>query len=722
MSNKTIALTAEGVALWVLVRGEALPEVVHWGAALPHSDSDVASAVLAIDTPLADGGMDKPVRVSVLPEARVGFLGRPGVEGQRDGRDWSPRWRTDSVTVDGVELGNGHDGGPGAIVVTAHDDDAGLGLKLELELLPSGLVRTRATVTNLREEPYALIAVTARLPVPPRAAELLDFAGHWGTERTPQRLPFAVGAHVREGRHGRTGADAATVLHAGEPGFGFRTGEVWGVHVGWSGNHVHLAERLATGRWLGGGELLLPGEIVLKGGDSYTSPWLYGSYGHGLDDLSRRFHAFLRAREGYATTPRPVTLNSWEAAYFNHDVDELVRLIDLGAQIGAERFVLDDGWFGSRRDDTRGLGDWWVSPDVYPQGLHPLVDRVRGRGMQFGLWVEPEMVNLDSDVARAHPDWVLQVPGRMPPPARQQQVLDLTNPDCFDYLRTSLFALLDEYEIGYLKWDHNRDLVDAGSPAAGGRPAVHEQTLATYRLMRELKAHQPGLEIESCSSGGARADLGVMEICDRIWVSDDTDAQERLRIQRWTMSLLPPEMLGNHIGSSPSHQTGRQHSVAFRSATALIGHLGVEWDLRTVSDAELAELKMWIALYKGLRSLLHTGTVVRGDEEGVWLTGVVSPDRTRAAYVVSATIAPLMEMTFGRIRLAGLDASKHYAVRPVVVDGPSALPSLKAPWFGDPQGAEFVGTRASGAWLTAEGLALPAMWPESPIVLLVREV
>ena len=424
----------------------------------------------------------------------------------------------------------------------------------------------------------------------------------------------------------------------------------------------------------------------------------------------------------YATTPRPVTLNSWEAVYFNHDVEQLIRLIDLGAQIGAERFVIDDGWFGSRRDETRGLGDWWVAPDVYPQGLHPLVDRVRGHGMQFGLWVEPEMVNLDSDVARAHPYWVLQMPGRMPPPARQQQVLDLTNPDCFDYLRTALVALLDEYEIGYLKLDHNRDLVDAGSPAAGGRPAVHEQTLATYRLMRELKAHQPGLEIESCSSGGARADLGVMEICDRIWVSDDTDAQERLRIQRWTMTLLPPEMLGNHIGSSPSHQTGRQHSVAFRGATALIGHLGVEWDLRTVSDAELGEVKMWIALYKGLRSLLHTGLVVRGDEDGVWLTGVVSPDRTRAAYVVSATIAPLMEMTFGRIRLAGLDPGKHYAVRPVVVDGPSALPSFKAPWFVEAQGAEFVGTRASGAWLAAEGLALPAMWPESPIVLLVREV
>jgi len=722
MGNKTIALSAEGVALWLVLREDRLPEVVHWGAALPHGDADVAAAVLGIEPPSSDGGMDVPVRVSVLPESGTGFLGRPGVEGQRDGCDWSPHWRTDSVRVDGVELVDNHDGGPGDVVVTAHDFDAGLGLQLEIELTPSGLVRTRATVTNLRDDPYQLNAVTPRLPVPPRAAEILDFAGHWGTERTPQRLPFAMGAHVREGRRGRTGFESATVLHAGEPGFGFRSGDVWGVHVGWSGNTVHVAERVANGRWIGGGELLMPGEVRLAPDGSYTTPWLYGSYGHGLDELSHRFHAFLRAREGYPRSPRPVTLNSWEATYFDHDLEQLFRLVDLGAQVGVERFVLDDGWFGSRRDDTRGLGDWFVSPEVYPQGLHPLVERVRGHGMQFGLWVEPEMVNLDSDVARAHPDWVLQVPGRLPPATRQQYVLDLTNPACFDYLRTSLIALLDEYEIAYLKWDHNRDLVDAGSPANRGRPAVHEQTLATYRLMSALKEHQPGLEIESCSSGGARADLGVMEICDRIWVSDDTDAQERVRIQRWTMSLLPPELLGCHVGSSPSHQTGRQHSLAFRAATALIGHMGVEWDLRSIPEAQLAELKGWFALYNGIRSLLHTGVLVRGDEEGLWLTGVVSPDRARAAYVLSATSVSTMELTFGRVRLAGLDPSKHYAVRPVVVDGPSAAPSLKAPWFGDPQGTEFTGTSASGAWLTTEGLALPAMWPESPIVLLVREV
>ena len=342
--------------------------------------------------------------------------------------------------------------------------------------------------------------------------------------------------------------------------------------------------------------------------------------------------------------------------------------------------------------------------------------------MQFGLWFEPEMVNPDSDVARAHPDWILQVPGRMPPESRHQQVLDLTNPECFDYLRSAMVALLDEYAISYIKWDHNRDLVDAGSVTTGGRPAVHEQTLATYRLMRALKEHKPGLEIESCSSGGARFDLGVMEICDRIWASDNTDSLDRLRIQRWTMQLLPPELIGNHIGSSPSHQTGRRHSLAFRAATALIGHLGVEWDVRSVSDEERAELRGWIALYKGIRSLLHSGDVVRGDEPDVWLSGVVSQDRARAVYVVSATDSTTLDLHHGRIRLSGLDASKRYAVRPVVVSGPAVDAGGKPAWFGDAQGSEFVGTRASGAWLTTEGLTLPALWADAPLVLLVREV
>ncbi len=237
---------------------------------------------------------------------------------------------------------------------------------------------------------------------------------------------------------------------------------------------------------------------------------MFGSWGHGLDAVARRFHGWLRARPGHPDARRPVTLNVWEAVYFDHSLDRLTKLADLAARVGVERFVLDDGWFGSRRDDTRGLGDWVVSPEVWPDGLGPLIDHVRGLGMEFGLWVEPEMVNPDSDVARAHPEWLLG-PGhdRLPVEARRQQVLNLTIPGAYAHVRDQVLAVLRENEISYLKWDQNRDLVEAGT-APGGSPAVHDQTLAAYRLMEELKVARPGLEIESCSSGGARIDLEVL--------------------------------------------------------------------------------------------------------------------------------------------------------------------------------------------------------------------
>ena len=406
-------------------------------------------------------------------------------------------------------------GGCALVEVAAVDDVARLRLLLLVELLPGGVLRSRARVTNLAATAYQLDDLVLAYPVPPVTRELLDLSGRWGRERSPQRRGFTVGVHLREGRRGRTGADAATVLHAGTPGFGFAQGEVWGVHTGWSGNHTHYAERLATGEQVvGGGELLLPGEVVLTEGESYTSPWVYGSYGTGLDAVARRFHRYLRSRPQHPATPRPVTLNTWEAVYFDHRLEPLVELAEKAAAIGVERFVLDDGWFGSRRDDHAGLGDWWVSPEVWPQGLHPLVDRVTQLGMQFGLWVEPEMVNLDSDIARAHPEWVMATGGRTPVPSPHQQVLNLGIPECYAHIRDALFAILAEYDIAYLKWDHNRDLVDAGSHP-DGHPGVHAQTLAVYRLLDELRAAHPRLEIESCSSGGGRVDLGILQRTDR---------------------------------------------------------------------------------------------------------------------------------------------------------------------------------------------------------------
>ena len=713
-STSFVSLRGDDVAVLLDLTDSRLPALLHWGADLGDlSEADARALRAAAVPPVAPNQPDVPLRLAILPEHHTGWTGRPGISGSRAGRGWSPRFTVTEVMLDGEPAGPGLAAGAAARI-TAQDEDAGLGLTLDVELAAGGVLRSRATVTNTGPDAYQLDEVVLAYPVPAEAAELLDFGGRWGKERVPQRSGFPLGTHLREGRHGRTGADAATVLHAGTPGFGFADGQVWGVHTGWSGNHLHYAERVVTGeRVLGGGELLLPGEVVLAPGESYASPWLFGSYGVGLDAVARRFHRLLRARPSHPDADRPVTLNVWEAVYFDHALEPLLELADLAASVGVERFVLDDGWFGSRRDDTSGLGDWFVSPDVWPDGLHPLVDRVRSLGMQFGLWFEPEMVNLDSDLARAHPDWVMATGGRTPVPSRHQQVLNLGIEACYLHVRDAISALITEYDLDYIKWDHNRDLIDAGTQPAG-RPGVHAQTLATYRLMDELRAAHPRLEIESCSSGGARVDLGVLQRTDRVWVSDCIDPLDRQQMLRWTTQLLPPELMGSHIASGASHTTGRSHTLNFRAATAVFGHLGIEWDLRAASPEDLAELAAWIGFYRAERGLLLAGDLVRIDhpDASILAGGVVAPDRSRALFSHALVGSPDTSLP-GRLRLPGLDATRRYRVSPVLVGRAPAL--RPAPWWGE----DLV---LSGAALASAGVVSPLLFPESAILHRVEAV
>src|SRR5664279_1585694 len=651
--HAVVALRAASVGVVLDILDGHLPAIVHWGADLGDlTASDALAMVRTGVQPVVANLVDEPVRLSLLPAHHTGWLGRPGLSGSRDSEDWSPLFTTTALSIDGAEVA-ANAATPtfitlsgGTIVVTAVDEESGLELALTIELTRNGLLRSRAQLTNIGAADYQVDDLVLAYPVPPVASELLDLTGRWGRERVPQRLDFVVGTHLREGRRGRTGADAATVLHAGTPGFGFGVGEVWGVHVGWSGNHTHYAEHLSTGeRVLGGGELLLPGEIDLHPGASYTSPWLYGSHGLGLDEVARRFHRHLRDRATPVSTTRPVTINVWEAVYFDHELQPLLDLAEKAAAAGVERYVLDDGWFGSRRDDSSGLGDWTVSSDVWPQGLHPLISRVKALGMQFGLWFEPEMVNLDSDLARAHPDWVMATGGRTPVPSRHQQVLNLGIPACFEHIRAAILAILDEYGIDYIKWDHNRDLIDAGTQP-GGRAGVHAQTEAVYRLMDEIRAAHPGLEIESCSSGGSRVDLGILERTDRVWVSDCIDPHDRQQMMRWTQQLIPPEYMGAHIASGVSHTTGRSHDFGFRAATALFGHLGIEWDLRQASDADRTDLATWIAFYKQWRGLLGTGTVVRVEtDDSLVAKGVVAADRSVALFSFASVDRPTVVLS-----------------------------------------------------------------------------
>jgi len=746
-TNAYVALRAEGVLLLLDLTDGLLPSVLHWGADPgPLTPADAAALRLGGVAPIVANVVDEPVRVALLPEHHTGWVGRPGLSGTRSGGSWSPRFTTTALRLNGELLdATGPaprlvESGVGVLQVEAEDAVAQLGLVVRVELLTGGVVRTQAEVTNLAPEAYAVHDLVLALPVPSVARDLFDLAGRWGRERSPQRREFTVGTHLREGRKGRTGADAATVLHAGVPGFTFGAGEVWGVHVGWSGNHTHYAERLSTGEQvLGGGELLLPGEVVLGQGEAYCSPWLYASYGHGLDEVARRFHRYLRGRPQHPSADRPVTLNVWEAVYFEHDLAVLTELADIAAEVGVERYVLDDGWFGARRDDHAGLGDWVVSPEVWPNGLGPLVDHVRGLGMQFGLWFEPEMVNPDSDVARAHPDWIMATGDRQPVLSRFQQVLNLSIPECYNHVRDQLVAVLSSYDIGYIKWDHNRDLIDAGTQP-GGRPAVHAQTLATYRLMDELKARFPGLEIESCSSGGGRVDLGVLQRTDRVWVSDCIDPHERQLMHRWTTQLIPPEMMGSHIASHKSHTTGRQHELAFRAATALFGHLGIEWDLRQASAAERVQLAAWIAFYKQHRALLNGGDLVRIDlpDDSVMGSAVVAPDRGTAIYSF-ATVGRSDVALLGRLRFPGLDPARRYRVRPVLLDYPPTGLKPPALWgvrqdttdeldalaAGRPMALAsdgVVGVELTGAALATVGLMQAPVNPDSAVLFLAEAV
>ncbi|ABY21904.1 alpha-galactosidase [Renibacterium salmoninarum ATCC 33209] len=373
-----------GTSVVVECADARMPRIIYWGAAIdqngPLATAELAALSLAGAPQRVSGGIDLPARLSLLPQESEGSQHLPGLQGHRAGRAAFPDFR-----VQKFDVGKNH------VAIQAVDSDAELLLDVELELTASGLLRQRLSVQNTGESRYEVIALNSTFPFPANATEILDTTGRHLKERSPQRRSLTVGAHVREGRRGRTGADGPLLLAAGTSGFGFNRGTVHAVHLAWSGNYRLSAERtVEADNFFSAAELLLPGEMTLAAGESYQTPWAVGAWGAGLDDLAARFHQDLRARPQHPKAPRPVTLNSWEAVYFDHDLERLKEIVAAATSVGIERFVLDDGWFGSRRDDTSGLGDWQVSTDVWPTGLGPLVEAVRAAEMQFGLWFEPE--------------------------------------------------------------------------------------------------------------------------------------------------------------------------------------------------------------------------------------------------------------------------------------------------------------------------------------------
>lgn len=683
----------------VLVAGPGPVAIAHWGA--PLGEAADLDAILAVNDPGSmPAGSNWRSALPIITEHASGFDGRPGLVGSRpDGRDFAARFVTTAVERHGD-----------SVTVTAIDAHARLELVTEIAL--DDALWVRCTLTNLGDDGYRLDELSISLPVPERADELITLGGRWTAEFALARHQWTTATLSAANRRGRTSHESVPLVFATESGAGEWSGEVWGAHLAWSGNHHWFAERTTDGRrHLQVGELLHAGEVVLGPGEQYRTPEVIAVHAsNGLTPATWGLHRRLRARDQHPTSPRPVTFNSWEATYFDHDFDRLVRLATLAAAVGVERFVLDDGWFGSRRDDTSGLGDWWVSPDAHPNGLTPLIEAVHSAGMQFGIWVEPEMVNPDSELFRDHRDWVLTDDRYEPILHRHQLVVDLTNDDAFDHIHTALDRLLSDHAIDFVKWDMNRPHIHAADHrlAAG----THRQTLALYRLLDRLRADHPSVEIESCASGGGRIDHAILQRTDRVWTSDSNDALERQRIQYGASMLIPPELMGAHIGPRRAHTTGRVHDIGFRAITALFGHFGIEADLTEFDDRELDVVRATIELYRRYRDLLHSGDTVRFDLEAPWLAhGVYATDRSRALISVAALDATPTAAT-APLRLIGLDDEHHYRITPIPLPRVSVVANIDPPaWWSAGE------LTATGRQLAAHGLRLPALLPASAILI-----
>jgi alpha-galactosidase len=685
----------------------APPHVVHWGRRLG-ADIGVAALEPLTTRQGGPGSADIAIAVSLAMEPGLGLLGPSGFSAHRAGQDWGSRF--DVVKM--VERANG-------ATIICSDVRTRLGLEHAISVdAHSGIVTIGATLTNYGDAALDLNEMaTAFLPIPQPMTDVIGFSGRWSDEFRRERLARFSGGYVRENRRGRTSHDSFPAVILCAASTTESAGEAYGLHLAWSGNHRLRVDSLSDGRVFASlGALLLPGEVRLAPGEAYQSPDIVAGYSaNGLSALSRHFHHHVRTnilRPSTRAKTRPVHYNTWEAVWFDHDEAKLKDLATRAAAMGVERFVLDDGWFGGRRHDRAGLGDWTVSDAVYPQGLKPLVDHVTGLGMEMGIWFEPEMVNPDSDLFRAHPDWALRIEGIDQVPFRHQYVLDISRPEVSDYLFGQIDVVLHDHAISYIKWDMNRDLNHPGD-AQKGRPRAHAQVAALYALIDRVRAAHPHVEIESCASGGARPDMGILAHTDRIWTSDSNDALDRQGIQRGASYFLPLDVMGAHVGPSECHQTGRKLSMAVRAATAMMGHMGVELNLLTEPQRDLDQLKSAITLHKEHRALIHHGNFQRLDTpDHLNIVGVVAADRSEALWSV-AFLTGHAATSPDRFYPTGLNPDVRYRIRLV---WPQNWRSASAPSVVEALDLNGGGAVISGEALMHVGIQLPLTMPQTVLL------
>ena len=558
------------------------------------------------------------------------------------------------------------------LVITLADQVSKLTVKLYYGVFSELDIITRAVEITNNGGGDVIIekASSACLDIPFGRWDLIQFHGRHLMERQPERSPIGHSIQTVSSTRGMSSHHHNPFVIICDRDANEDGGECYGMMLVYSGNHKTEAEldQLDSARIVMG---INDDHFTwtLTPGQTFTAPEVIMTYTDGgFTALSHIYHRAIRnniCRGKYKTARRPVLINSWEANYFDFNEDSLIQEAKLSADMGVELFVLDDGWFGTRNDDNSGLGDWTVNLNKLPNGLSGLADKINDLGMKFGLWIEPEMVNEDSNLYRTHPDWALAAPNRKPMLGRNQLVLDMSRSDVRDYLYDAISTLLRENNIEYIKWDFNRPVSDVYSgvlPADRQGEVSHRFVLGTYELMDRLTTDFPDVLFEGCAGGGGRFDAGIMYYSPQIWLSDDTDPIERLKIQRGSSFAYPVSTYGSHVSASPNHQTGRTTPLQTRAVVAMSGTFGYELDPTTLTREERDQIRHQIANFKSWYELIQRGLYYRltaPDGSHYWAWQFVSPDKSESllSMVVTHTLpnAPLIH-----VRMKGLDPKGIY--------------------------------------------------------------
>ena len=537
------------------------------------------------------------------------------------------------------------------------------------------LIRNAKFICHSKKHLKLIKAMSISVDLPDANYEMMELAGAWGRERHVKMQPLHIGIQSIYSLRGHSSHMFNPFLMLKRPETTENSGEAVGVSLIYSGNflgQIEVDNYHVTRVMMG----IHPEGFTwnLTDGVEFQTPEAVMVYSkNGMNEMSQTFHRLYRTRlaRGYwRDRTRPILINNWEATYMKFDEDKLVDIAKKAKELGVELLVLDDGWFGHRDDDTTSLGDWFADQKKLPNGIEGLAEKITALGMQFGLWFEPEMISKDSELYRAHPDYMLQTPGRIPCHGRNQYVLDFSRKEVVDYVANSMEKLLKSGKITYVKWDMNRSITDGYScnakPDAQGE-VLHRQILGVYALYERLTTEFPEVLFESCASGGGRFDPGMLYYAPQGWTSDDTDAEERLKIQYGTSYCYPVSAMGSHVSAVPNHQVFRKTPMKTRADVAYFGTFGYELDVNKIPEEEQAQIKDQIAFRKKYEKLISEGEFYRIISpfeskygETAWM--VVAENRKQALVGYYRMQQPVNE-GYCWLKLAGLDPEKTYRIK-----------------------------------------------------------